>query len=356
MTITGPFTRTKSDVPQLFDWSLWYRQNPKRLLPLAYQKWRSQTNPILYDDSKTNAIYGNMNFTVGSTGRNADHARIVATALNKAYAKYLDKLYERVELGLNIAERRQSMDMIAQRALQLRKAWNSLVKGDFRAFKRELGLSSGGKRWSRPDQASRLWLEYHFGWEQLVKDIYDLVHYLDQGWPRKLSVKGKASAEGLITLSKLNSNGTGTDSWYKFQAKVTMGAKVSVTDPSAYTLTTLGLINPATLAWERIPFSFVADWFVPVGQYLNSFTDHVGLSVDQPYTTLLQVAYGQRQLIYGPVLPSPGVQEYSVMKMERVLNITRPQLKLKMIKGISPVRAATSISLLIQAFRQRLLK
>lgn len=31
----------------------------------------------------------------------------------------------------------------------------------------------------------------------------------------------------------------------------------------------LGITNPALIAWELLPWSFVADWFVPVGDYLS---------------------------------------------------------------------------------------
>jgi hypothetical protein len=31
----------------------------------------------------------------------------------------------------------------------------------------------------------------------------------------------------------------------------------------------LGLANPLTIVWERIPFSFVVDWFMPIGSYLS---------------------------------------------------------------------------------------
>jgi hypothetical protein len=40
----------------------------------------------------------------------------------------------------------------------------------------------------------------------------------------------------------------------------------------------LGLTNPAALAWELVPFSFVADWFVPVGDYLNCLDAALGYS------------------------------------------------------------------------------
>jgi hypothetical protein len=40
---------------------------------------------------------------------------------------------------------------------------------------------------------------------------------------------------------------------------------------------TVGLLNPATVAWELVPYSFIADWFVPVGDYLTGLTADCGL-------------------------------------------------------------------------------
>jgi hypothetical protein len=31
----------------------------------------------------------------------------------------------------------------------------------------------------------------------------------------------------------------------------------------------MGLGNPASILWERIPWSFVLDWFIPIGTYLE---------------------------------------------------------------------------------------
>lgn len=38
-----------------------------------------------------------------------------------------------------------------------------------------------------------------------------------------------------------------------------------------------GIINPLAVAWEVIPYSFVVDWFLPVGNFLNSLDFDTGL-------------------------------------------------------------------------------
>jgi hypothetical protein len=38
-----------------------------------------------------------------------------------------------------------------------------------------------------------------------------------------------------------------------------------------------GFTNPVSLAWELLPFSFVVDWFLPIGPYLESLDSWGGL-------------------------------------------------------------------------------
>lgn len=47
----------------------------------------------------------------------------------------------------------------------------------------------------------------------------------------------------------------------------------------------LGLLDPLTLAWELIPFSFVVDWFLPVGTYLSQLTALNGLTLMNGFTS-----------------------------------------------------------------------
>jgi len=38
----------------------------------------------------------------------------------------------------------------------------------------------------------------------------------------------------------------------------------------------LGLVNPAEIVWEMMPYSFIADWFVPIGPWIGSLTADIG--------------------------------------------------------------------------------
>jgi len=65
--------------------------------------------------------------------------------------------------------------------------------------------------------------------------------------------------------------------------------EVEASNTTLMRLEQFGLANPAALAWELIPFSFVADWFVGVGDYLNAQTALLGLTVVDGGTSQLSI-------------------------------------------------------------------
>jgi len=72
------------------------------------------------------------------------------------------------------------------------------------------------------------------------------------------------------------------DSWYKnlsfnWNLGVTVNLVAKVDNPTLARLNSLGLINPLTVAWERMPWSFVVDWFIPVSTFLQALSATIGL-------------------------------------------------------------------------------
>lgn len=56
-----------------------------------------------------------------------------------------------------------------------------------------------------------------------------------------------------------------------------------MSNPELFALASLGLLNPASLAWELVPLSFVVDWIVPVGPFLEAMTAGVGIELSHAY-------------------------------------------------------------------------
>jgi len=59
----------------------------------------------------------------------------------------------------------------------------------------------------------------------------------------------------------------------KVMMKITFGSS----SEEVHTLAQMGFTNPALIAWELTPWSFVIDWFLPVGNFISSLDATLGL-------------------------------------------------------------------------------
>lgn len=272
-------------------------------------------------------------------------------ALDRAYSKFKDAVYsETAQTAANWAERRQTVDMIAGDCATMRRAWQALRRGDFRSFKRILGITDrkSDRYWSKPTDAAKLWLQYHFGWEPLVKDIYSSVNILQSEGPSGLAV-------GRSTVNAPGNWGVLKSGWYhectRAQHRYLLQARVRVSNPNLAKASQLGLINPVAVAWELIPFSFLVDWFVPIGNFLNQWSDFLGLTFEDAFTTQSRVAITDdryydasgKMTVYNGLARSWGVY--------RTLGISKPWPYPKAFKGFSVTRGATAIALLIAVLK-----
>jgi hypothetical protein len=58
--------------------------------------------------------------------------------------------------------------------------------------------------------------------------------------------------------------------------KVLVRLDYSLSNPVLANLSQMGITNPVELAWEELPYSFVADWFLPIGDYLGNLDATLG--------------------------------------------------------------------------------
>jgi hypothetical protein len=126
------------------------------------------------------------------------------------------------------------------------------------------------------------WLEYHFGWQPLLADIHGGIEQVKEGFRHKAQVfsvsrtvtessSGPGYIPGPLVYSKIKVTGQSF-----LSTRVKIYARVS--DSTLANISSLGLINPAQVAWELVPYSFVVDWFLPVGSFLEALTDTAGLT------------------------------------------------------------------------------
>lgn len=186
----------------------------------------------------------------------AENARIESKvkALNKLKATS-------AELAVTLLQSRQSVDLFASAVRDAANFLRSIRKG------RPLG-------WYRSRDFSRHWLEYAYGWKPLAQDLYDTYTATQElmSGERKLSVSGK----GAITGSGEFPYRTNLQS-YDWEVSVVTQVRARIVNSEARFLNGVGFLNPASIAWELVPWSFVLDWFIPIGQTLEAFSATSGL-------------------------------------------------------------------------------
>lgn len=284
----------------------------------------------------------------------------LASVNNRAKEKLYGKLGVQVDIAVNLAERRQSIQMIANRCTQLLQAFRQVRKGQFKKAARTLGLSKPPSRVSAAKSVSNNWLEYHFGWSPLLSDIHGAVEVL-QGPPPKRRIRAGAFSQPHVKTQ----NGWPATPPYGYTASketwiysVRSGFTFQITNPDLWLANRLGLINPATVAWEVVPFSFVVDWFIPIGDFLSSMTATVGLKVTDGWKTFRVFHTAESTALYQGMVGT-DVKRYqgstsgwgvSVWREGGALSAT-PTLTLT--PGFSPVRAFTALTLLVQQMKAR---
>lgn len=131
--------------------------------------------------------------------------------------------------------------------------------------------------------ASDAWLAWRYGWQQLGRDISNVHDFLVTPLST-IVVSGQSGQSFTEAMTE-----TSTSSWtnvdhlytYNFSYDTSVRARVL----AKYKVDTLNaLADPAISFWESIPYSFVADWFVNVGDVLAAWK--VRTSVDSIYASL----------------------------------------------------------------------
>jgi len=112
-----------------------------------------------------------------------------------------------------------------------------------------------------------------YGIRPLIDDINGLIDHLNK-W-ETLQFDVKVSSTGVLepfyeSTEFYNGVRATCKKTTLGKCTVTYKARVRVKDNFNRNLTRLGLTNLNATAWELIPFSFLIDWIIPVGEYLNS--------------------------------------------------------------------------------------
>lgn len=237
------------------------------------------------DGSLAQVIEGQCPYDIGYLG---PHIGGLGTSLlidqnliNQCETEAMNKLPDmKVSLGQNLAESRETIHQVVHTCGRVLRAFHALHRRDFRGMANELGVSF--KRLRNGSSLSDWWLEYHFGWQPLLADIHGGIAQAQEGFRHKAQVfsvsrtvtrssSGPGSIPGPLAWSEIKVQGNSFQS-----TRVKLYARIS--NETLANASSIGILNPLQIAWELVPYSFVVDWFMPVGSFLETLTDTAGLT------------------------------------------------------------------------------
>lgn len=364
--ITGPLTRTlpSQSFPtgtifagkQMNTGSrTWYRQKRPYNLPLTYSSSRVDMG----------YVYG---ANIGSPTARPLHTGLVwisnpnsssSNAYNQAWSQFDEQVRGQTGWATTIVQYRKTYDSLVNNITDLYHVFRDIRQLRFdrlyRRFRPPKRFKMKGKKF-----ADRV-LEWRFGWQPLWDDIHKTASALGRDFDDKVVV-GKSRCSwrevATFTLSGTYAAVVETRTANVSQA-YRLAAKVRITNPNALLFESLGFANPALVAYEVIPFSFVANYFFSLEEYLRGLSPYMGVSLIDPYTSCLvrtDTILAGRLTRWSYPYPNPG--NYACwgkgMTFTRTPGaIAGPKLRMRDPWILSPMRGLTSISLLLQQLAKR---
>lgn len=260
--------------------------------------------------------------------------------------------------GIAAAEGRKTASMVGDALVNLVGAARALKRGDVSAAARSLGVNP--KR-SIVGDLSTGWLQLQYGWLPLLKDIHaadDAAGRIRTPLPAAHKTRAHKSAKVVETASDGKTYNTVAVRKVQKQYIATFSENISL--PAQ-----IGLTDPVGVAWELVPYSFVVDWFLPVGNYLDAHntvhlvhnvpitmsTKDVSTSITNYYRSAKE---GDEYLLSRNPLNS-GTTRIEIGSFNRAVNqqissaLSLPEFK-PWSKSLSGLHVANGLALLANAF------
>jgi hypothetical protein len=168
-------------------------------------------------------------------------------------------------LAVNVAQSKQLVSMCVLNIRKVSRSLRYLQRGDFASAARQLGIQRAKRSKLGAKDVSGRWLELQYGWLPAIKDTYEA----GKAYEALTSIRSsrvvvrrskKSSYEGSAAPTNYSCPGIARTS-----KKIVYEMEENLSQPRS-----LGLEDPLSVVWEIIPYSFVIDWFLPVGSYLEN--------------------------------------------------------------------------------------
>lgn len=232
------------------------------------------------------------------------------------YNRALERFYEKVDSGSNL---NLAVDVAEYK--QLRR----MVPSALKAAGEVLNLANRCK--SMPGGLASAWLGYQYGWRPLLSTIFGLAEFARSS--ARDGIKVVASQHDRITRQASAYLGTRFDIDLNVSRVCKVGGVYDVRDPLLHDASRLSTLNPALLAWELLPYSFVVDWFIDIGGYLQLAEKSFGAGLQFRHGFRVDSFKG-RLINVSPKGPQPGgdsnIAFWEIQGLEEVSYLSRTVL------------------------------
>jgi len=349
-----------------------YKSSGKRVFLLknfTQPQWKSEAHPLAFsvgltsqwtvaDNSDVVNPYGTSN-TVAALYNRAVIANLQNRIRAELNTKALDTNFDAAEALTGL---KPTVRMVSGTVIRLLQAFFAARKGNWQRVAYELGL----RQRIKSTTPAELWLQYQYGWRPLVNDIFDGSNEILKAFSQR------APKEDWYTVTRNGSAGLllpqGTPSTQVeavFSSTATAGVsgrlRYTIDDAFVAYMSSIRIADPAYIAWTALPYSFVVDWLIPVGDMLAALHGHMGLKFRggsiSTRVTAVQTAKGGKKSPsegYPSIRSGTATAEVACVYLARTAFSSFPGFLpyIKLPFG-SPERIASAIALIGSAKRYR---
>lgn len=219
--------------------------------------WSVKNRSVASDGAESNeGAYGSPSYPGSYFDLSTDQADM-NDLWNKALDKLNDKVRGNLDLSIDIAESHQTAKML--RVTDRVQDYTKTAFGRFGPLK----------------APASVWLAYTYGVRPLCQTIFGLadesvrvvINRLNNNTGRATQdvINPRVVVDTVHGLRTFTTKGT-------MKCSVTVGVRLYTPD---FDLSRWTSLNPVSIAWELMPYSFVVDWFLNVGGYLRNMETYL---------------------------------------------------------------------------------
>lgn len=212
-------------------------------------------------------------------------------AENKAIKRLIDKASSSIDANLaqDFAQIGQTTRLVAGTATKIAGSVKALKRGNLTLAANLLFAGRNpkfrGKGPSITKSVAENWLELQYGWKPLLQDIHGSFEALsklneDESFVHRVMASATVQTDENYTfpVNVLPSSAGNHKSLILTRSSCRIVVRYRIESPLKSFLAQTGFTNPINLVWEILPWSFVLDWFIPIGPYLETLSAWDGLT------------------------------------------------------------------------------